>query len=117
MTGTFKPRLDILPAAQRRVWPELKGVGDLGYVLDGGTAIALRLGHRASVDFDFFTDRPLERRSLYEALPMLSRSTLLQDTADTITALLPSGKTKVKVSFFAGFASAVSAYQIGPMMV
>jgi len=102
MTGTFKPRLDILPAAQRRVWPELKGVGDLGYVLYGGTAIALRLGHRASVDFDFFTDRPLERRSLYEALPMLSRSTLLQDTADTITALLPSGKTKVKVSFCAG---------------
>lgn len=102
MTGVFKPRLDILPAAQRRIWPGLKGVSDLGFVLYGGTAIALRLGHRASVDFDFFTDQPLERRGLYETLPMLSRSTLLQDTADTITALLPAGRSKVKVSFFAG---------------
>ena len=102
MTGVFKPRLDILPAAQRRIWPELKAVSDLGFVLYGGTAIALRLGHRASVDFDFFTDQPLERRGLYEALPMLSRSTLLQDTPDTITALLPAERSKVKVSFFAG---------------
>ncbi|WP_373321508.1 nucleotidyl transferase AbiEii/AbiGii toxin family protein [Rivihabitans pingtungensis] len=33
----------------------------LGFVLYGGTAIALRLGHRESVDFDFFSDRPLDR--------------------------------------------------------
>ncbi len=27
-----------------------------GFVLYGGTAIALRLAHRPSVDFDFFND-------------------------------------------------------------
>lgn len=32
----------------------------LGFALYGGTAIALRLGHRTSVDFDFFNDRPLD---------------------------------------------------------
>lgn len=74
----------------------------LGFVLYGGTAIALRLGHRASVDFDFFTDQALDRRALQKALPSLSRSTLLQDVPDTITALVPVGKGKVKVSFFAG---------------
>jgi hypothetical protein len=102
MSLTFKPKLKTLPTAQRKIWPELKGAATLGYVLYGGTAIALRLGHRASVDFDFFSDRALDRSALHAALPKLSRSTLLQETADTITALVPIGKAKVKLSFFAG---------------
>ena len=44
---TFKPRLDILPAAQRQLLPELRPVQLQGYVLYGGTAIALRLGARS----------------------------------------------------------------------
>ncbi len=52
MTDYFKPRMDILPAAQQRLWPELHPSIELGLVLYGGTAIALRLGHRASVDFE-----------------------------------------------------------------
>ena len=102
MSRVFKPRIDILPAAQRRIWPELNEMAALGFVLYGGTAIALRLGHRASIDFDFFTDKPLDRRALARALPRLSRSTVLQETADTITALVPVGRGKAKVSFFAG---------------
>jgi hypothetical protein len=102
MSLTFKPKLKTLPAAQRKIWPELKGAATLGYVLYGGTAIALRLGHRASVDFDFFSDRALDRSALHTALPQLSRATLLQETADTITALVPIGRAKVKLSFFAG---------------
>jgi hypothetical protein len=39
----FTPRLDVLPAEQRRLWPELRPARDFGYVLYGGTAIALRL--------------------------------------------------------------------------
>ena len=56
---TFTPRLDALPAAQRAVWPALGGVPD-SFVLYGGTALALRLGHRTSVDFDFFSAEPIE---------------------------------------------------------
>src|SRR5688572_30433780 len=102
MSLTFKPKLEALPMAQRKIWPALKGAATLGYVLDGGTAIALRLGHRAWVDFDFFSDRALDRSALHAGLPQLSRSTLLQETTDTITALVPIGKAKVKLSFFAG---------------
>jgi hypothetical protein len=101
MSRIFTPRLDILPSSQRRIWPELSGVAKLGFVLYGGTAIALRLGHRASVDFDFFADLELDRGALQKALPLLSHSTVLQDTTDTITALVPVGRRKVKVSFFA----------------
>ena len=58
----MKPRLDILPFEQRRLWPNLSEVPK-HFVLYGGTAIALRLGARQSVDFDFFTERPLSAES------------------------------------------------------
>ncbi|HWF62813.1 MAG TPA: nucleotidyl transferase AbiEii/AbiGii toxin family protein [Nitrospira sp.] len=102
MIRTFTPRLDILPTAQRKVWLALSHASQLGFVLYGGTAIALRLGHRPSLDFDFFTDRPLRKNELYAALPFLRRSTLLQETPDTITVLYPDSQTEphVKLSFF-----------------
>lgn len=52
MSDGFQPRLDILPPAQRALWDELGGLPH-GFVLYGGTALALRLGHRQSIDFDF----------------------------------------------------------------
>ena len=57
----FDAHMDILPDEQLRVWRQLRPTVGLGYVLYGGTAIALRLGHRQSIDFDFFTDRALDR--------------------------------------------------------
>jgi Nucleotidyl transferase AbiEii toxin, Type IV TA system len=49
----LQPRFDVLPPPQRALWPKIKCIPQ-GFVLYGGTAIALRLGHRASVDIDFF---------------------------------------------------------------
>ena len=109
MSRRFKPKIEVLPAAQRRIWPELKGAATLGFVLYGGTAIALRLGHRASIDFDFFTDKLLDRRALQGAVPMLSQAKVLQDTPDTVS-VLASGKSRVKVSFFA----ALKIGRVGP---
>jgi Nucleotidyl transferase AbiEii toxin, Type IV TA system len=103
MSATFKPHLDILPSAQKRLWPALKKVADLGFVLYGGTAIALRLGHRSSVDFDFFIDRPLEKQKLRKDVPFLKSATVLQDSPETLTALVPMEGEKdhgVKISFF-----------------
>ncbi len=102
MSPAIQPRLETLPPAQRKVWPELKGIGSLGYVLYGGTALALRLAHRRSVDFDFFTDQALNRRALLKALPSLATATLLQDSSDTVTAVVRAGRSKVKISFFGG---------------
>jgi len=59
----------------------------LGFVLYGGTAIALRLGHRQSVDFDFFTDRPLDVWALRAQMPWLADATVLQEAPDTLTVL------------------------------
>ena len=52
MGDRFVPRIDMLLAPQRRLWDELIDVPEQ-FVLYGGTAVALYLGHRDSVDFDF----------------------------------------------------------------
>jgi hypothetical protein len=38
------------------------------YYLVGGTAIALHLGHRRSIDFDLFTSKPIEKSKLRKKL-------------------------------------------------
>jgi hypothetical protein len=53
----FTPNLNILPEPQRRLWGELRDTPQ-AFVLYGGTALALRLGHRQSEDFDFFSNQP-----------------------------------------------------------
>ncbi|HET7370538.1 MAG TPA: nucleotidyl transferase AbiEii/AbiGii toxin family protein [Gammaproteobacteria bacterium] len=100
MSNTFKPVMSVLPTAQQQLWPELGAASDLGLVLYGGTAIALRLGHRASVDFDFFTDQHLSRSALRAAFSFLPRAEVLQDQPETLTVVAPSAEQTVKISFF-----------------
>ena len=100
--NSFEPHWEILPPEQREIWPQLAASFEMGLVLYGGTAVALRLGHRASVDFDLFTEKPLEREGLEPGFPFLRHSKILQDRKDTLTVLAPAGKAGVKVSFFGG---------------
>ena len=72
---TFSPRLDILPDEQRALWPALARVPK-SFVLCGGTAIALRFGHRTSVDFNFFSFEPLDFEDLF-ALPFVRDAEVL----------------------------------------
>jgi hypothetical protein len=61
--NNFVPHWEVLPPEQREIWPQLVASSSMGFVLYGGTAVALRMGHRTSVDFDFFTERPLGRKN------------------------------------------------------
>lgn len=99
--NTLAPRLDVLPAAQRRLWHEFRDGLSSSFVLYGGTALALRTGSRESEDFDFFSNDPLDAHSLRVTLPFLARAELIQAAPSTATYLLDrSGR--VKVSFFGG---------------
>ena len=103
MRRAFQVHWEILPEAQRRLWPELRPTVPLGLILYRGTAIALRLGHRSSVDFNFFTDQPLDRIAIHTAFSFLNRAQVLQDQPDTFTVLTPGSDphdSPVKVSFF-----------------
>ena len=94
----FLPRVEILPPAQKRLWTELSAVPD-EFVLYGGTALALHLGHRQSVDFDFFGSRPLNVPALESGIAFLTGARILQREANTLSALIDRGGP-VKVSFF-----------------
>jgi hypothetical protein len=94
----FSPRLDILPEAQRRLWGEL-GALPGEFTLYGGTALALHLGHRKSMDFDFFGSRPIDIPSLEAEVPFLAGAKVTQRAKNTLSVLVERG-APVKVSFF-----------------
>jgi hypothetical protein len=99
-SATFKPRLDILPSAQHRLWLELSDTPE-DFTLHGGTAIALRLGHRASADFDFFASTPFVPSALLRQVPYLKGATMRQSAPNTLTVTIERGGP-VQVSFFDG---------------
>jgi len=96
----MSPRLDILPPEQQRLWPELSQVPE-HFVLYGGTAVALRLGGRQSVDFDFFTNQPISADVLTRSLAFLQGAELIQSEPNTSTFTVDRGGA-IKVSFFGG---------------
>lgn len=94
------PLLHILPPQQRQLWKDLSQIPD-GFILYGGTGIALRLGHRQSVDFDFFSDSSLSAESLIQSIPFLTGAQLLQAEPNTATFSVHR-EGPIKVSFFGG---------------
>ena len=102
---TFVPNLVILPAAQKTFWNMFQGVSELGFTLYGGTAIALRLGHRESVDFDFFSDQPLNRHQLFSKYPFLKEGQPYKDEPNSLCLTIQSpipAEGSMKISFFGG---------------
>jgi Nucleotidyl transferase AbiEii toxin, Type IV TA system len=93
-------KLEILPQAQRRLWNELKNTPQ-EFVLYGGTALALRLGHRTSEDFDFFSNRPFLPDVLRKTIGYLQNAEMRQFEENTLTAII-NRDGPVKVSFFGG---------------
>jgi hypothetical protein len=109
---TFLPRRETLPPAQIALWPELAPFGRAGFVLYGGTALALRLGHRESVDFDFFTERPLRKEDVLRT-GLLQGGKVVQDAADTLSLVVERAGQPVKVSFFGDLVPARIAGRVG----
>lgn len=66
-----------------------------GFYLAGGTALALQLGHRKSIDLDFFTQDSFNPKTLLRELAVFN-PTVLQETTGTLDVMIDD----VKVSFF-----------------
>lgn len=95
----FKPHIEILPDPQKNLWPHLNGATELGFTLYGGTAIALQLGHRVSIDFDFFSDKDIDFEKLKFNLPFIEKSIATKISKNTYSVKTEDG---VKLSFFGG---------------
>ncbi|PIP14600.1 hypothetical protein COX47_04285 [Candidatus Roizmanbacteria bacterium CG23_combo_of_CG06-09_8_20_14_all_35_49] len=87
---------NILNADQERLLPFIKSFSSDFYLV-GGTALALHLGHRRSIDFDLFTDSSFD--------PMQLRTKILESYKIEHTFSQGSGEltvviNKVKITFF-----------------
>jgi len=96
----FKPRTDILPSPQRVLWEELHTTPE-HFTLYGGTALALHLGHRESVDFDFFSRQPFTADELIRSIPYLRDAEILAVKKNSLTCLVNRDGV-VKMQFFGG---------------
>ena len=92
--------LSVLPQSQLNIWPKLNRI-DPSFTLYGGTAIALQLGHRISIDFDFFSNRSFQSD---EILAHLSSTFQVQEVFQSgnnlLTCSVESNGVPVLFSFF-----------------
>ena len=93
----FTPHTEILPSSQQEIWPKLSPITQTGFVLYGGTAIALQLMHRVSIDFDFFSSRSFNNEEIFDLLPFLKGSAIEQSGRNTLSVRT---QNNVKISFF-----------------
>ena len=103
MPVSFEPRTEVLPKAQQEIWPLLAPAPGLSFVLYGGTAVALHLGHRVSVDFDFLRTEPFGKREIETSFAFMRDSRTIQEDKNTLlVAIAPMPSGPVKIAFFGG---------------
>ena len=78
-------RFDAIPESVRRLLLRLASHGALeNFALGGGTSLALRFGHRVSVDLDFFTNHEFSPEELFGGLG-LEEATIVGRAKNTLT--------------------------------
>lgn len=90
---------DILDENRKKILP-LFNTFKSDFYLAGGTALALQLGHRDSIDFDFFTDKSFSTSELYETIEKAFKNhgiLKIQDKKDTLTVSIDDS---IKISIF-----------------
>lgn len=86
-----KKRLDILP---------LFKIFKKDFYLAGGTALALQIGHRDSIDFDFFSQGDIDTKKIFEKITetFIDYKILkTQEEKNTLTVFISNG---IKLSLF-----------------
>lgn len=90
---------DILDEKRKSILPLLSEFKD-GFYLAGGTALALQIGHRDSVDFDFFSADDLDTGELFEKLEDIFGDHTIQKVQDEKNTLTVIVDDSIKLSFF-----------------
>ena len=95
--------LGVLPSAQKRILKLLSSENERlaksGFYLAGGTALALQLGHRRSVDFDFFSQEKAQTEKVLKWLQYFPHFLIRSSDADTLHAQAMG----VKLSFLSHY--------------
>lgn len=91
---------DILDQKRREILPLFKNFKE-DFYLAGGTALALQIGHRDSIDFDFFSAKSFSTEILTQKIEQIFQNykvAKIQEEKDTLTFVIDDA---VKISFFA----------------
>src|SRR3989344_2907067 len=91
-----KIHLEILDKPRQIIFSKLYGFKNFGY-LAGGTALALQIQHRKSVDFDIFINKPINNYLRLKAKPVFPASVFYVNTPDQISFTTTEN---VNVTFF-----------------
>lgn len=94
---------EVLPKKQLRLWKRLQShaaaLKNLEFYLAGGTALSLQIGHRQSLDFDFFSQHPNIAEFISGWLQHFPDSLLREIDTHTVHAEIGG----VKVSFIGNY--------------
>ena len=96
----FRPRLGTLSHHQRRLLGEL-GTTPPGFVLHGGAALALRLGHRRPDRFHLLSAKAFDPLRLLDRIPYLRDAEVIRRGGNTLACIVDRGGI-VRVSFVGG---------------
>lgn len=93
----IKFHTEIFPKQQQLLFDKLsKQDWITPFYLAGGTALALQLGHRRSIDFDFFTEGNFDTAKIIQHLREIGKFELFDRSEDTLNGSV----NDVQVSFF-----------------
>jgi len=85
--------LEVLTEAGKDIFPLLGKFED--FYLAGGTALALQIGHRISVDFDLFSEKEISKNLLAKVKRIFENKTIIPsvNNPDELTVFLNGVKT------------------------
>lgn len=91
---------NILDEKRKTILPLLKNFSEEGFYLAGGTGLALQMGHRDSIDFDFFKKGDYDTGEMIEKIESVfkdHRIIITQEEKNTVSCVIDGD---VRLSFF-----------------
>ncbi len=90
-------KIEVLPEYQREIFDKLIHLDWIkDFYLAGGTGFALQIGHRESIDFDFFSNISFDTLTVLNKLQMLGNIKVISQSNNILHCFL----NNIQISFF-----------------
>ena len=80
--------LEVLNHDQQQILPNFEFLKAYKFYLAGGTALALQIRHRTSVDFDFYTDKEFNPQTVYKQFQKQNNKKILLSSVNEDNTLI-----------------------------